>query len=305
MTNKDIVLLDGGMGQELAHRGAARADRLWGAQVMIDSPALVTQLHKDYIRAGSRVITLNTYSVTPERLADVGREHEFAMLQARAFELAAAARQQAEVPGVRIAASLPPLYDSYHPQHAPPFEQALATYRAIVAEQVGAVDLFICETMSSIHEATAAATAACDSGLPVWVSLSVDDAGSGNLRSAETIADAREALRALDVGALLLNCSLPEAVDAAWVHMHSQDMPTGAYANGFTSVMPMEYGTNVDALQARHDLDPQAYARFAMRWIDSGAAIVGGCCEITPAHIATLASQLRAAGYRITSDIAA
>ncbi len=105
MSGRQIVLLDGGMGQELAHRGAARNDRLWGAQVMIDSPALVTQLHADYIQAGARVITLNTYSVTPERLADVGREAEFAMLQARAFELADRAR--APPPGA-AARSTPP-----------------------------------------------------------------------------------------------------------------------------------------------------------------------------------------------------
>jgi S-methylmethionine-dependent homocysteine/selenocysteine methylase len=303
MTPRDIVLLDGGMGQELAHRGAARADRLWGAQVMIDSPELVTRLHEDYIRAGARVITLNTYSVTPERLADVGREHEFSRLQVLAFELAAAARARCGVVDVKIAASLPPLYDSYHPQHAPPFEQALATYRAIVAEQKGAVDLFICETMSSIHEAKAAATAASESDLPVWVALSVDDECSGTLRSGETIVDAREALRACAPQALLLNCSLPEAVDAAWSQMRALDCAIGAYANGFTSVMPMEYGTSVDALQARQDLDPQAYAAFALRWADSGGAIVGGCCEITPAHIACLADVLQSAGYRITGDV--
>ena len=132
----------------------------------------------------------------------------------------------------------------------------------------------------------------------------MDDECSGNLRSGETLADARAALQSCTPQALLLNCSLPEAVDAAWPHMCALDLPIGAYANGFTSVMPMEYGTSVDALQARQDLDPQAYSKFAMQWVESGAAIVGGCCEITPAHISHLAGALRAAGYQITSDIA-
>ncbi len=303
MSGRQIVLLDGGMGQELAHRGAARNDRLWGAQVMIDSPALVTQLHADYIQAGARVITLNTYSVTPERLADVGREAEFAMLQARAFELADRARAQAGVEQVRIAGSLPPLYGSYKPDNAPPFEQALATYRAVVAAQSGTVDLFLCETMSSIHEATAAATAACESGKPVWVALSVDDELTGTLRSGETIADARAALRPFNIEALLINCSLPEAVDAAWPHMRDVGLPVGAYANGFTSIMTMEFGTNVGALQARQDLGPAAYADFAMNWVNDGATIIGGCCEITPAHIKALASRLQQAGYSIVGSL--
>ncbi|TVS10088.1 MAG: hypothetical protein EA417_19365 [Gammaproteobacteria bacterium] len=48
----------------------------------------------------------------------------------------------------------------------------------------------------------------------------------------------------------------------------------------------------VDALEARRDLGPQAYADHALRWVDQGASIVGGCCETRPAHIAELARRL-------------
>ena len=41
MTDRKIVLLDGGMGQELVHRGVAHTSPMWGAQVMIDNPDLV------------------------------------------------------------------------------------------------------------------------------------------------------------------------------------------------------------------------------------------------------------------------
>ena len=55
----------------------------------------------------------------------------------------------------------------------------------------------------------------------------------------------------------------------------------------------------VDALTARHDLTPARYAAFAMAWVAQGATIVGGCCEVGPAHIAALATALRAAGHQI------
>ncbi|MEM8537444.1 MAG: homocysteine S-methyltransferase family protein, partial [Pseudomonadota bacterium] len=48
-------------------------------------------------------------------------------------------------------------------------------------------------------------------------------------------------------------------------------------------------------------LGPEAYARFAMGWIAQGATIVGGCCEVGPAHIARLADDIRTAGHRIVS----
>jgi homocysteine S-methyltransferase len=46
-------------------------------------------------------------------------------------------------------------------------------------------------------------------------------------------------------------------------------------------------------------MTPEAYADHAMAWVDQGATIVGGCCEVSPAHIAEIARRLRAAGHTI------
>ncbi len=303
MANQKVVLLDGGMGQELVHRGAVQDSPMWGAQILMDSPDLVRQLHVDYIKAGAKVITLNSYSVTPERLLNVGAEDQFSDLQEKAFTLASQARDQAGIDDVRIAASLPPLVGSYHPEVMPEYEVALKTYRMIVAEQADNVDLFICETMSCIKEAQAAATAAAESGKPIWVALSVSDESTGVLRSGETIADAYKAVAAVAPAALLLNCSLPEAIDAAWPHMKKLDTKIGAYANGFTSIDAMPVGKGVEMLKARTDLGPVEYARVAMKWVDDGAVIIGGCCEISPAHIAQLASDLVQADIEIVSAV--
>lgn len=69
MTDKTIMLLDGGMGQELLKRSGHKPTAMWSAQVMMDQPDIVRDLHSDFIKAGAQAITLNTYSVTPERLA--------------------------------------------------------------------------------------------------------------------------------------------------------------------------------------------------------------------------------------------
>ena len=116
MTDQQVILLDGGMGQELVKRGAAEDSPIWGAQVLIDSPDLVRELHVEYIKAGAKVITLNSYSLTPERLVRANAVDKLSELQSRAFELAALARDEAGVADVKIAASLPPLVGSYHPE---------------------------------------------------------------------------------------------------------------------------------------------------------------------------------------------
>src|ERR671925_530148 len=89
---RDIVLTDGGMGQELLRRSGATATPLWSTQVLIDRPELVREVHADFIRAGARVITINTYSATPERLETHGDASRFDELQRLGFEMAAAAR---------------------------------------------------------------------------------------------------------------------------------------------------------------------------------------------------------------------
>ena len=144
-TNKQkITLLDGGMGQELIKRSKGEITPLWSTQVMIDEPALVRDLHIDFIRAGSRVITLNTYTMTPERLARDGIGEDFETLQMAAINAATNARDIAGIEEVKIAGCLPPLVASYHAEVAPDYEDMLVSYGKIVAIQAPHVDLFLC-----------------------------------------------------------------------------------------------------------------------------------------------------------------
>lgn len=297
---KQITLLDGGMGQELIRRSSAKAMPLWSAQVMMDYPDIVRDLHVDFIRAGARVITLNSYSATPERLAREAEESMFESLQQKAIDIALSAREEAGIAGVKIAGCLPPLVASYRPDDAPESKLMLDTYKRIVDVQQEQVDVFICETMSSIREATAALTAAKSSGLPVWVGLSVEDDSSAKLRNGDELSEAVAKLDEIGAAAKLLNCSKPEAINASWSALSSGIGPIGAYANGFTSIAALQPGGTVDSLEARHDLGPENYADFVMAWVEQGADIVGGCCEVGPAHIAVIAQRLNAAGYTIT-----
>ncbi|TGT74707.1 homocysteine S-methyltransferase [bacterium M00.F.Ca.ET.159.01.1.1] len=293
-----VILTDGGMGQELVRRSKSEPTPLWSARVLIDEPDLVRDLHIEFIQAGARVITINTYAATPERLAREGAEDLFKSLQKCGIELARQARDEAG--DTAIAGCLSPLFGSYAPALTISFEDTLDIYRRIVAEQADGVDLFLCETMASAEEARAAVTAASESGKPVWVSWTLADHGAPRLRSGETIADAVGVLGDLPVAARLLNCCRPEAIAAALPELIALGGPVGAYANGFTSVEALKHGGTVDVLHARHDLDPQAYADQAIGWVEAGAHIVGGCCEVGPAHIAALRDRLAQAGHQIS-----
>ncbi|PDQ20014.1 homocysteine S-methyltransferase [Mesorhizobium sanjuanii] len=295
---KFVILTDGGMGQELVRRSKSEPTPLWSARVLIDEPDLVRDLHAEFIRAGARVITINTYSATPERLAREGAEELFKPLQKRGIELAKQARDDAG--DVAIAGCLSPLFGSYAPALTISFQETLDTYRRIVAEQADGVDLFLCETMASAEEARAAVTAASESGKPIWVSWTLADHGTPRLRSGEPIAAAASALDDLPVTARLINCCRPEAITAALPELIGLGGQVGAYANGFTSIEALKHGGTVHVLHARHDLDPEAYADQAVGWVEAGAGIVGGCCEVGPVHITTLRDRLERAGYEIS-----
>ncbi|MBK1727213.1 homocysteine S-methyltransferase family protein [Halorhodospira neutriphila] len=300
-TDPQVVLLDGGMGQDLRRRSSLPASPLWSAQVMLDEPHLVTAAHRDFIEAGARVITANTYSATPPRLARDGDPQLFGPLHAAALSAASQAREESGQEDVRIAGCLPPLMASYRPDLAPDEPTCLDHYRQMVAAQAEGVDLFLCETMALTREARAATTAGAESGLPVWTAFTVDDGDGTRLRSGEPLAEAAREAVAAGAERVLVNCAVPEAVTTAMGELAGIGKPFGGYANAFTSVAALQPGGTVDVLEARTDLDPDAYAEHALQWVEQGAAIVGGCCEVFPAHIATLAERLAAAGYRLAS----
>ena len=131
--------------------------------------------------------------------------------------------------------------------------------------------------------------------------MSVNDDDGSRLRSGEGVEQLADLITRHQPDAVLVNCSRPEAIGAALQIIKNFGKPFGAYANGFTHISDgfLKTAPTVDALSARTDLDPAAYATFAMGWVDQGATIVGGCCEVGPDHIAELATQLTKAGHQI------
>ncbi len=291
-----VLLMDGGMGQEIRRRSGVGDAPLWSAQVMMNDPDLVQKTHEDYIRAGARLITTNTYASTRWRMARVGAEAQFSDLNRIGGALAHQARDNSGEP-VLIAGCLPPLLKSYRPELVRSFEENEPMYREQAELLAPYVDLFLCETMSTADEARAAVSGAAGVGKPIWVSWTLHDEGRTTLRSDETIAEAARALEGLPVSAFLANCCWPESITAVMPELLALNKgPIGGHANGFTGIPPgWSVGQGVSLLERRLDLDPEAYARHVDAWIDGGATVVGGCCEVGPAHIARLRRLLDAA----------
>jgi S-methylmethionine-dependent homocysteine/selenocysteine methylase len=269
---------------------------------MLEEPDLVRKAHVNFIEAGASVITLNTYSTTPERLEANDLLGKFSFFHKKAIDLAREAIDHTQK-NVLIAGCLPPLVASYRPDRAPNYDRCVDLYMQIVREQESFVDLFICETMASIKEAKAAVVAARTSGKSVWCGLTLEDNEKCELRSGEKLIDSVNELQSLGQEEFLLNCSFPEVIDKGMKILSQNAKFYGGYGNGFTSIEPLKTASNVSVLSARTDLGPEKYSRHALSWAKHGASVVGGCCEIGPDHIKYLYDRLNENNFEIVTSL--
>lgn len=295
-----ITLLDGGMGQELVARSGDAPTPLWATRVMLDHPGLVRAVHDDYFAAGATIATTNTYAIHHDRLARFDLDDQFATLHRAA--LTAACEARAAHGSGRIAGSIGPLVATYRDDVVLPVDQAAPLVAEVAQLLAPEVDFILLETLVSLAQIEGALKGATTAGKPVWLSVSVHDRQGGVLRSGEALAGLAPLIARYRPQAVLANCSVPEAMADALAELGRFGLPFGAYANGFTHISDgfLEDAPTVDHLTHRHDLTPEKYADFALGWVAQGATIVGGCCDVGPAHIAHLAARLRAEGHEIT-----
>lgn len=295
----EITLLDGGMGQELVARSGDEPTPLWATRVMIDHPGMVRDIHLDYFAAGATIATTNTYAIHHDRLERQGMDDFFHALHLRA--LAEAHEARATHGSGRIAGSMGPLIGTYRPEVTQPIDIAAPKYAEIARILGPHVDFILLETLASVEMCEGAVKGALAAEKPIWLSVTVDDHHGSKLRSGEDLSKLARLVAQYPIQAVLANCSVPEAMGDALKGLATLGLPFGAYANGFTHISGnfLKDAATVRELTHRHDLTPEKYAEFAMGWINQGATIVGGCCEVGPNHIKFLAEKLRAAGHVI------
>lgn len=285
---RSVALLDGGLGQEIYRRAREVSSPLWSVAVMLEQPEVVSSVHEDFIRAGARTLSLNTYAATPTRLLEQGMLDQLEPIHHQAFTVLEKAIEAAGV-DVDIAGCLGPLVGSYQIQPDRSFEDLKKEYDTLARLQSRA-DVLLIETMTNTLEARAACAAAQASGKPFGVAFRLEK--DGKLKSGESLEEAVAAVESYEPTAVMLNCCDPEVLTSAMPRLAGLYPVVGGYANAFKTVEPMARGRSVDVLEARIDISPSAHTEHVRHWLADGARVVGGCCEITPTHIRHLADSL-------------
>jgi S-methylmethionine-dependent homocysteine/selenocysteine methylase len=265
----------------------------------MEAPELVRKAHEMFAAAGSDILTTSNYAVVPFHLGKERFITDGARLTALSGQLA---RQAASGYGCKVAGAIPPLFGSYRPDLFIA-EQALPLLKIIIDALSPHVDFWLAETLSSIGEAEAVIEALAGDTRPLWLSFTLLDAiellgTTPRLRSNQEVASAVNFAVGSGAGAILFNCSQPEAMTPAIaaamqvVERLTTNLPIGVYANALPPFQE-DALANATLHDIRQDLDPSGYLAFANSWCRLGATIIGGCCGIGPEHIAALRQNIQ------------
>jgi homocysteine S-methyltransferase len=299
LAREPFVLTDGGLASELAARGHDLDDPLWSARVLLDDPAAIAAVHRDYFAVGADCATTASYQAGLPGLRARGLDDDAARdVLRRSVALARAEADRVDAgdrPRPFVVASLGsygatvPGAAEYTGEFGSIDDDGLVRFHAERLEVLREdADVVAFETIPSRREALAIARVLREAspGLAAWVSFTCRDAQhTGN---GDRLLDCVAALADVDpVIAIGINCSAPSIVEDAIVELRrATSLPPIAYPNaGERWAHSTWCGERVD---------PEAFTALAQRWWSAGARIIGGCCRTTPAHIAAL-SRLRAA----------
>jgi S-methylmethionine-dependent homocysteine/selenocysteine methylase len=266
-------VLDGPVGTELTRRGVDLPPPAWSALALDTCPELVATIHREYVAAGARVHTANTFR-TKRRCVGARWEE----LARRAVGLLRDA-----APGLPIAGSIAPLEDCYRPDLSPGADSA-AEHREL-AQLLAAegVDLLLCETFAHPLEAAVAVEEAANTGVETWVALTAGP--GGDLLTPAGMREAALACVRAGARAVLVNCT-PASQTLPFVRAIADlGVPFGAYANAGAASEGLGWGADATA-------GAEAYVAHARRWMETGATLVGGCCGTGPQHVRALARAL-------------
>ena len=285
--NRDkVTIVDGGTGRELEAQGASIDPPLWSANAYYTSPDIVKKVHKSFISAGAEVITANTYAVTQYHLKNANKSDDQLKLLDLAYKQAHQARDETNS-SVRIAASLPPLSESYRADLVQDDELLEKEYTLLIDQAIKhQADILLGETLSQAKEARIIAKIAKETDIPLWISFTVNE--TGNLRSGENLRDVATELLYLGVEALLVNCSTMQNINSS-IDIYQKlgqefNFQYGAYGNRYNEIKK-DYKLALKSTAINEEISPAQYTDAARSWIEKGASIVGGCCGIGPAYI--------------------
>lgn len=269
---ENILLFDGAMGTQLQKKGL-RLGEVPEALNITDSDKII-EIHREYIEAGARVITANTFGANELKLERTDYTVEEI--------IDAAVKNAKEAIGennVYAALDIGPIGELLEPMGMLTFDRAYEIFKRQVVQGVkSGADIILIETMTDLYETKAAVLAAKEnSELPVIATMSFEKdhrTFTGCLPGSMALT-----MEGLGVDALGINCSLgPKEINPIVKELLQwTNIPVLVQANaGLPAVKDGE---------VHYETGPVEFADEVMEFVKMGVSLVGGCCGTSPDYI--------------------
>ena len=301
LNQKNFIIVDGALASELQRRGCDLNDSLWSAKVLFEQPELIRQVHYDYFKAGADCAITASYQATPLGFSKKGinLNDSIALIQ-KSVELAQQAKQQYlseldQPKPLLIAGSVGP-YGAYladgseYTGNYQLSEEAFMEFHYVRIKALidANVDLLACETLPSFTEIKALTKVIKQfPKISCWFSFTLKD--DQHLSDGTPLSLVVEYLNNIEqIASVGINCIALEKVTRSLNVLNKlTSKPLIVYPNS---------GEVYDPLIKQWHPNPQHNCTFANQltnWIESGAKLIGGCCQTTPNDIANIAKFLQ------------
>ncbi len=327
---ENIVLFDGAMGTMLQDKGLKIGENpeIFG----FENQEKLLEIHKEYLKSGSNIITTNTFGANELKLDRLGYKVED--IVDNAIKIAKLAIEQSDKSIKRyVALDVGPIGEMLEPIGTMSFDRAYEVFkRQMVQGEKSGADIILIETMMDLYEAKAAVLAAKENtNLPVFLTMTFDENGRSFTGCMPESMVAT--IQGLGVDAIGVNCSLGENTNLPVFLTMTFD----ENGRSFTGCMPESMvatiqGLGVDAIGVNCSLGPKKlvpivekickisyvpiivqanaglpdiidgnaiynikedeYLEGVKEFIQKGASIIGGCCGTTPNFIRKISDNL-------------
>ena len=255
-----FMFFDGAMGTMLQKEGLKVGEL--PETLNITNPEVIKKIHKQYIEAGSDVVTTNTFGANELKYSN----SEYSIEQV----ITAGVKVAREAAGDKLVAlDIGPTGQIIEPTGTLSFESAYQLFKkqVIIGAKAG-VDLILIETMSDLYEAKAAILAAKEnSSLPIFCTMTFQE-NSRTLMGT----DPRTmvfVLEGLGVDALGVNCSLgpKELIPIVDEILHYASIPV--------MVQPNAGLPRYDGEKTVYDINTGQFSNFIKIMAQNGVRIFG------------------------------
>ncbi len=275
-----MLIFDGAIGTEIYRRNFFVNASF--EQLSVTNPDVILDIHREYIKAGAEVLTTNTFNGNARRLGKFGLADQTEAINRAGVALA---RRAAEGTDVLIAGSIGPVSEPESPADT-------RTRQELIREQIAGLtdaDFLIFESLRTGIDLAGVLRAIRKMPDLVYVlSFALDrheeNHGGGSL---DEFLQLLKTYPGPAPAALGLNCGGgPESTLAELEALAKKtDLPIIVQPNAGTP-------KGVDGRMI-YMTSAEYFSTYAKRYAMLGAAGIGGCCGITPAHISELSRTIK------------